>query len=520
MKAVLTSEVGLTKPAAPVVPEIAVQSSEADAVKWKGDIIVFGVFEGGLEDKELKRLDELVGGLISDIIKEEDFSGKIGQSTYTRLAGHSFKRVGLVGLGKVNAVNKSTKVWKTLGENIATASKTAQATSVAVLIAGSSDLSEDVKLAAASAITSGVVLGTYEDTRFKSESKKPLLRSVDLLGLGNIAQLEGQLAQTVHQCAGVMLAKQLVNAPPNVLIPSVLADEAENIAAAHGDVMTAKILDKKECEELKMGAYLGVAAASTNPPKFIHLCYKPPSGTVTTKLAIIGKGLTFDSGGYNLKTGPGCMIELMKFDMGGAAAVLGAAKAIAAIKPPGVEVNFIVAACENMISGGGMRPGDILTASNGKTIEVNNTDAEGRLTLADALIYAGNLKVDKIVDLATLTGACIIALGNEIGGMFTPNDSLAEELTEASKKGGEKFWRMPMEDGYWEMMKSNIADMVNTGGRAGGSITAALFLKQFVDENMPWAHLDIAGPVWKDKSGATGFAVSTLVEWVTKHKSS
>jgi leucyl aminopeptidase len=205
--------------------------------------------------------------------------------------------------------------------------------------------------------------------------------------------------------------------------------------------------------------------------------------------------------------------------MGGAAAVLGCAKAIAAIKPAGVEVNFIVAACENMISGGGMRPGDILTASNGKTIEVNNTDAEGRLTLADALVYTSKLKVDKIVDLATLTGACIIALGNEIGGMFTPFDALAEELSAASKKGGEKLWRMPMEDSYWEMMKSNIADMVNTGGRAGGSITAALFLKHFVDESIPWAHLDIAGPVWKDKIGGTGFAVATLVEWVVSHKS-
>jgi leucyl aminopeptidase len=183
------------------------------------------------------------------------------------------------------------------------------------------------------------------------------------------------------------------------------------------------------------------------------------------------------------------------------------------------QVNFIVAACENMISGGGMRPGDILTASNGKTIEVNNTDAEGRLTLADALIYAGHLKVDKIVDLATLTGACIIALGTDIGGMFTPSDALAEELSAASKKAGEKFWRMPMEEGYWEMMKSNIADMVNTGARAAGSITAALFLKQFVDEKLPWAHLDIAGPVWKDKTGGTGFAVTTLVEWVSKNSS-
>lgn len=519
------SEVGLTKTATAVVPEIEVKVVEVEVGKWKGDLLVVGVFEGSagkgesgkFENAELGALDELVGGLLSEIATEEDFSGKPGQSTFHRIAGCAFKRVGLVGLGKVEKATATTKVWKTLGESVGAAAKTAQAGSAAVVVVDAPSLGEDVKHAAVTTITAGAVLGSFEDTRFKSEFKKPLLKSLELLGLGSGEKFDGLIAQAVKQSTGVILAKQLVNAPPNVLIPSVMASEAEAIAAAHGDVITCQILEKEDCEKLGMGAYLGVSAASTNPPKFIHMRYSP-AGAVTTKLAIVGKGLTFDSGGYNIKTGPGCLIELMKFDMGGAAAVLGCAKAIAAIKPEGVEVNFIVAACENMISGGGMRPGDILTASNGKTIEVNNTDAEGRLTLADALVYASNLKVDKIVDLATLTGACIIALGNDIGGMFTPSDELAEELTAASKKGGEKFWRMPMEDSYWEMMKSNIADMVNTGGRPGGSITASLFLKHFVDEKIPWAHLDIAGPVWKDKMGGTGFAVATLVEWVVQHK--
>lgn len=210
----------------------------------------------------------------------------------------------------------------------------------------------------------------------------------------------------------------------------------------------------------------------------------------------------------------------MKFDMGGSAAVLGAAKAIGQIKPAGVEVHFIVAACENMISGTGMRPGDVVTASNGKTIEVNNTDAEGRLTLADALVYACNQGVDKIIDLATLTGACVVALGPSIAGVFTPDDALAKELFAASEATGEKFWRMPLEDNYWESMKSGVADMVNTGGRQGGAITAALFLKQFVDEKVQWMHIDMAGPVWNEKKrSATGFGVSTLVEWVLKNSS-
>jgi leucyl aminopeptidase len=237
-------------------------------------------------------------------------------------------------------------------------------------------------------------------------------------------------------------------------------------------------------------------------------------------LGLVGKGLTFDSGGYNIKTGPGCSIELMKFDMGWSAAVLGAAKALGQIKPPGVEVHFIVAACENMISGTGMRPGDIVTASNGKTIEVNNTDAEGRLTLADALVYACNQGVEKVIDLATLTGACVVALGPSIAGVFTPSDYMAKDVMAAAEVSGEKFWRLPMEDSYWDSMKSGVADMVNTGGRQGGAITAALFLKQFVDEKVQWMHIDLAGPVWNEKKrNATGFGISTLVEWVLKHSS-
>jgi leucyl aminopeptidase len=208
----------------------------------------------------------------------------------------------------------------------------------------------------------------------------------------------------------------------------------------------------------------------------------------------------------------------MKTDMGGAAATLGAAKAIAQLKPDS-EVHFISAVTENMISGRAMHPGDILTASNGKTIEVNNTDAEGRLTLADALVFTEKLEVDAIVDLATLTGACVIALGDDMAGLWSDNDELANELLAASKSAGEKLWRMPMEDKYFDGLKSVVADMKNTGPRPGGAITAALFLKQFVKET-PWAHLDIAGPVWADKengyngAGATGYAVRTLVNWV------
>ncbi|KAF5205420.1 Leucine aminopeptidase 2 protein, partial [Thalictrum thalictroides] len=515
---------GLTKATTIDTPKIVFSGKDVDLVQWKGDILAVGVTEKDMakdqdskfENLVLRNLDTKLGGLLAEASSEEDFTGKTGQSTVLRLPGLGSKRIGLIGLGQAS----STAAYRSLGEAVAAAAKAAHASDVAVALASSEGLSDDLKLTTASAIASGTILGLYEDNRFKSESKKPLLKSLDILGLGNGPELEKKLKYVSDVCSGVIFGKELVNAPPNVLTPGVLAEEASKIASMYSDVLTSTILDAEQCKELKMGSYLGVAAASSNPPHFIHLCYKPSSGPVNAKLALVGKGLTFDSGGYNIKTGPGCSIELMKVDMGGSAAVLGAAKALGQIKPSGVEVHFIVAACENMISGTGMRPGDILTASNGKTIEVNNTDAEGRLTLADALVYACNQGVEKIVDLATLTGACIVALGPSIAGVFTPSDELAKEVMGASEISGEKFWRMPMEESYWESMKSGVADMVNTGGRQGGSITAALFLKQFVDEKVQWMHIDMAGPVWNDKKrAATGFGVSTLVEWVLKNSS-
>jgi leucyl aminopeptidase len=317
-------------------------------------------------------------------------------------------------------------------------------------------------------------------------------------------------------CAGVELARQLVAAPPNVATPQHLADTAAQIAQTYG--LELKVLERSDCEALGMGAFLGVAQGSDLPPKFIHLTYRP-SGPAQRKVALVGKGLTFDSGGYNLKTA-GSQIEMMKYDMGGSAAVLGAARSIAQLQPAGVEVHFIVASCENMISGGAVHPGDIVTASNGKTIEINNTDAEGRLTLADALVYACKLEPDVVVDLATLTGACLIALGEEIAGLWSSSDGLAQALVNAGEAGGEALWRMPLRPSYKQGLKSPVADMKNTGPRPGGSITAALFLQDFVSPNLDWAHLDIAGTVWSDKergidpAGATGFGVRTLVQWI------
>lgn len=476
---------------------------------WTGDALAIGLFEDAVEfTGDLAQLNERLSGTLSELIAETEFKGKEGSITWTRVGVSApVRKIIFVGLGKPEAIKLD--IWRRVAAIVARWAKKEKCKTLAISLPPYND----DPVATAQALTEGIELALHQDNRFKSEpeDKGLKLERVDLLGLGG---QEAAITRARSITAGVILARELVAAPANAVTPITLAETAQQIASEYG--LALEILEKEDCEKLGMGAFLGVAQASDLPPKFIHLTYKP-DGTPRRKLAIVGKGLTFDSGGLNIK-GVGSGIETMKMDMGGAAATLGAAKAIGQIKPD-VEVHFISAATENMISGRAMHPGDILRASNGKTIEVNNTDAEGRLTLADALVFAEKIGVDAIVDLATLTGACVIALGDDIGGLWSPNDALASHLAKAAELAGEKFWRMPLEEKYFEGLKSQIADMKNTGPRPGGAITGALFLKQFVKDT-PWAHLDIAGPVWSDKengynnSGATGYPVRTLVNWV------
>ncbi|TRT53592.1 MAG: leucyl aminopeptidase [Microcystis aeruginosa Ma_QC_C_20070703_M131] len=485
-----------------------IRSTDTSLLTWTGDTLALGLPEGAIEIAgELAELNNKLGGNLGDLISETEFEGKLGSSAATRLGGGGpIRKLILVGLGKTADFDLQT--LRLAAAAIARLAKQQKSQALAISLPVVADQS-----ATAEAITEGLLLATHHDTRFKStkEEKGAKLETVELLGLGEQASA---IAKSKQICSGVILARELVNAPANTVTPLTMAETAEQIAAEYG--LSLKILEQEECESLGMGAFLGVAKASDIPPKFLHLIYKP-QGNPKRKLAIVGKSLTFDSGGLNIK-GAGSGIETMKMDMGGGAATLGAAKAIAQLQPE-VEVHFICPATENMISGRAMHPGDILTASNGKTIEVNNTDAEGRLTLADGLVFAEKLEVDAIVDLATLTGACVVALGDDIAGLWSSDQSLADQLQQAAKLAGEKFWPMPLEEKYFEGLKSQIADMKNTGPRPGGSITAALFLKQFIN-NTPWLHLDIAGPVWSDKengvnnSGATGFPVRTLVNWV------
>lgn len=488
---------------------MTIQPTNKTLIDWSGDTLAIGLSEDAVElTGDLAKLNEKCAGILSEIITEEEFTGKANSTLVIRVgASHPVKKVIFVGLGKPDALE-----LETLRRTAATIARTAKKQKTKTLGISLPTYNNDPE-ATAQAIAEGAELALYQDIRFKSEveDKNPDIETIELLGL---AGQEAAITRAEQIVSGVILARQLVAAPANSVTPITMAETAETIAKEHG--LELQILEKEDCEKLGMGAYLGVAQASDLPPKFIHLTYKPAK-TPKRKVAIIGKGLTFDSGGLNIK-GAGSGIETMKIDMGGAGATFGAAKAIGQLKPD-VEVHFISAVTENMISGKAMHPGDILTASNGKTIEVNNTDAEGRLTLADALVYADKLGVDAIVDLATLTGACVVALGNDIAGLFTPDDDVASQLENAAKASGEKIWRMPMEEKYFDGLKSGIADMKNTGPRGGGSITAALFLKQFV-KNKAWAHLDVAGPVWADKesgynnAGATGFAVRTLVSWV------
>ncbi|MGK7954208.1 MAG: leucyl aminopeptidase [Crocosphaera sp.] len=486
-----------------------IRGTNTPLLDWSGDGIALGLFENETAlTGELAQLNEKTGGTLAELIEEAEFEGKSGSTAVTRIGGNSpIRKLILIGLGKRDELSLETVQ---LGAaSVARLGKKEKVKSLGINF----PVVNDHAATTAKAIAEGIILSLHQDNRFKSEpeDKPSKLETVDILGVGEQTQAVEQ-AQTI--ASGVILARELVAAPANSVNPVTFAETAQTLAQDYG--LDIEILEQEDCEKRGMGAFLGVAKASDLPPKFIHLTYKP-SGNAKRKLAIVGKSLTFDSGGLNLK-GSGSGIETMKMDMGGGAATLGAAKAIAQLKPD-VEVHFICAATENMISGKAMHPGDILTASNGKTIEVNNTDAEGRLTLADALVFAEQLEVDAIVDLATLTGACIVALGDNISGLWSTDETLTEQLKTASETAGEKFWQMPMEEKYFEGLKSPIADMKNTGPRAGGSITAALFLKQFIKET-PWAHLDIAGPVWIDKengvnnAGATGFPVRTLVNWV------
>jgi leucyl aminopeptidase len=362
------------------------------------------------------------------------------------------------------------------------------------------------------AITEGAILGDYRFDKYKTqkEEEETKLSKVEIYKGDERGIRIGQILANAQR-----FVRDLVNEPGNVINPITLAEIAQKLAQEHG--LECKVYDEKQIQEMGMLALWSVGKGSATPPRFIHLTYKP-EGEPKDRVAFVGKGLTFDSGGLNIKTGD--YMRTMKMDKAGACTVLGIMKAVAQLKLP-VEVHGIIGAAENMPSGTAYRPDDIIRAMNGKTIEIDNTDAEGRVTLADALSYASNLEPSWIIDLATLTGACIVALGEYTAGLFTNDPEFGEELIKVSKRTGERLWMLPMDDKKLrEKIKKGDGDVLNSGGRYGGAITAAMFLEEFVKEGIKWIHLDIAGPAYFKEEfdyyskGATGFGLRTCVEYL------
>lgn len=503
------------------------------------DLVVVGIYgppkkDDDDDDKKVpeptlsgkaKQLDEELGGALTEAMMENYKAFKHGgaaDATTPTLrivsSGSKTKRVVLYGLGPAGEDMEDGFVAK-MGKSLASQCDSNKKVKTCSLVLPASFPSADAPFMDLSA---EFYTTLYSDNRYRTGDKVAIkvedLESVNVVvedGMDDIEAASAAIESGKSLASGVFLSKDIVNAPHNVLNSESLANVARQIAEESGGTITCKILGKEECEERGMGAYLGVARGSETDPQFIHLTYTPKSGKASKKLGVVGKGLLFDTGGYNIKV---AMMELMKFDCGGSAAVLGAAKIIGDLAPEDVEVHFIVAACENMINDRAIVPSDVLTASNGKTIEIINTDAEGRLTMADALVYADKeVGCDSIIELSTLTGACMVALGPKVCGIWTADDDLAKNLESASKVSGDRSWRMPLVKEYNEQLKSNIADISNCGTRYGGAITAALFLQNFVSSKKPFAHIDIAGPVWDAKIGATGFGAKLVTEWVSKN---
>ena len=348
----------------------------------------------------------------------------------------------------------------------------------------------------------------YVATKSKPEGRE--LQRVTL-AVEDAAGMKAAFGRARAAAEGIELARELANLPPNYATPTRLGEEAKKLAKAHG--FQVEVLGPKEVERAGMGSFFAVAQGSKEPLRFIVLRYQG-AGKSDAPVVLVGKGITFDSGGISIKPAPD--MDEMKFDMGGAASVLGTFRALGEAKPK-LNVVGLIPACENMPDGGSYKPGDILTSLSGQTIEVLNTDAEGRLVLCDALTYAERFKPRAVIDIATLTGACVIALGNQRSGLFATDDALAAALESAGDSALDPCWRMPLDDEYGEGLKSNFADMANVGGRAGGAITAAKFLQKFTHA-FPWAHLDIAGTAWKGGAGkgSTGRPVGLLLEYLLR----
>jgi leucyl aminopeptidase len=483
-----------------------------NAAKEQSDCVIVGIYESQLS-AAAKAIDNASAGFISQLVKRDDFDAKVDASLLLHnVVGVASERVLLVGLGKEESFTEKqfAKVVRTATKALAKGGAKNAISFLAELPVKALSTRRKVAILAEAVIDASY---QFDAIKKKNKAKKAHkgLKSlvVNVAEASEVKEAELGLADGQAVGAGVSLAKDLGNLPPNVCNPTYLAEEALAMGKHYG--FDVEVLERKALQKLGMGSFLGVSEGSETPPKFIimqHLKGKKSQKPVV----LVGKGITFDTGGISLK--PGAEMDEMKYDMCGAASVLGTFKTIAEMD---LKLNVIglIPTCENMPDGRATRPGDVLTSMSGLTIEVLNTDAEGRLILCDALTYAERFEPSAVVDVATLTGACVIALGSHATGLFSNNDDLAKELLAAGETALDRAWHMPMWDDYQPQLDSNFADMANIGGRAGGSITAACFLSRFA-EKYEWAHLDIAGTAWKSgkEKGGTGRPVPMLTAFL------
>lgn len=451
------------------------------------EVLVINKFEGEKTSEKLAN---------TYAVDKDHFEGKFGQTYLLHTLGKiPADKILIIGFGKKEEFDHNK-----MREAVAKSIKKLQQ-----IRAKKAAFDFDVNVDYGKSAAIGAMIADYAYDKYKSDKAHHL----DEITFARFTQED--VNEGIIFGEAMKFTRDLANTPAQIATPTKLAEIAKGLEG-----IETKVFDKDEIERMGMGAYLAVGQGSVQPPKFIHMKYTGKN--VKKKIALIGKGICFDSGGLDIK--PASSMLTMKDDMSGAACILGVMRALAELKPD-MEVHGIIAACENMPSGSSYKPGDILTAKNGKTIEVDNTDAEGRLTLADALCYACELSVDEVIDIATLTGACMVALGTVASGIMGNDEEMINRVIETAKDSGETFWQLPMFKEYFDSLKSDIADMKNTGSRNGGASAAGLFLQQFVKDTK-WCHIDIAGTAYIEKpqkefiAGATGAGVRTLLNYVTK----
>jgi leucyl aminopeptidase len=490
--------------------EFSIKSTQAE--KQRNDCVVVGVYEPKKLSAAAAAIDNASDGYLTGILKRGDMKGKLGSTLMLyNVPGTASQRVLLVGLGKERELRE--KQFRQALRAAAKAVTTGSIGSVSSFLADVPVAKRDVawRVAQLVEVTRDAA---YRFDRMKSKPADSHVLSSVVINVpqkADVPQGESGLRHGLAVADGMQLAKDLGNLPPNVCTPTYLAEEAGRLAKDYG--FRLEVLEREDMEKLKMGALLGVAHGSRQPPKLIVLQHdKGPQGQ--KPIVLVGKGITFDAGGISIK--PSADMDEMKYDMCGAASVLGTFKTLGELDLP-INVVGIIPSCENLPDGNATKPGDVLTSMSGQTIEVLNTDAEGRLILCDAITYSERFQPAAVIDIATLTGACVIALGHHATGLFSNNDNLARELLKAGEDSFDRAWHMPLWEDYQEQLSSNFADMANIGGRAAGSVTAACFLSRFARE-VDWAHLDIAGTAWKSgkEKGSTGRPVPLLTQFLVR----